>query len=286
MTTVQSQPLHLLVKKNPWEPKHEWESRLLFVEDNLDRHGLEKAIHLSLVWANVVFLGCSYPAHTQELVADYQRPDPELLRAEREKRERVERKRRLSGGGEEVRGGGGVVRKQARSESSAGSSETTQSSGEDTDASFEQISLQVDALISAIRKQHEQKAEKLNAVVLRESGDSVPKEVQKMLNLMCMCNQCFSRGNSSSSLLNAITQRYVARFDKTFRQDFLFKDTSDGLTECTFSINGELVTVGKDEVKKIAKQKAAEQFVKLIYGYYKEHGKPCCPFEPSSRRNR
>ena len=281
MTTVQSQPLHLLVKRNPWEPKHEWESRLLFVEDNLDRHGLEKAIQLSLVWANFTFLGCSYPEHTQELVSHYPRPDIELLRAERRKRERVERKRRLSGGeGEE-----GGSRKQPRDESTGSNTQKTHSTSsvEDTDASFEQISLQVDALISAIRKQHEQKPD--NRESARDDG-GVPKEVQKMLKTMCMCSMCFSAGNSSSSMLNSITQRYMARFDKSFRQDFDFEETSDGMVECTFSINGEFVTAGKDEIKKVAKQKAAEQFVRLVHGYYKKHGKPCCPHEPGNRRNK
>lgn len=284
MTTVQSQPLHLLVKRNPWEPKHEWESRLLFVEDNLDRHGLEKAIHLSLVWANVTFLGCSYPAHTQELVSDYPRPDHELLRTERKKRERVERKRRLSSGGE---AGGEGPKKQARGNSHgelSGSSSETQhnTSGDDTDASFEQISLQVDALISAIRKQHEKKAEKDGT----RSKDGIPKEVQKMLRSMCMCSQCFSPGNSSSSLVNAITQRYVARFDKSFVHDFAFTEKNDGSTECKFYVNREFVSSGTDENRKNAKQKASEQFVRLVNGYYKENGKPCCPYESNSRRSK
>ena len=288
MTTVQSQPLHLLVKRNTWEPKHEWESRLLFVEDNLDRHGLEKAIHLSLVWANVTFLGCSYPAHTQELVSDYPRPDHELLRSERKKRERVERKRRLSSGGEV--GGGEGARKQARGashgESSSSSSETAHNtSGDDTDASFEQISHQVDALISAIRKQHEKKAEK-EGTRSKEARDGIPKEVQQMLQSMCMCSQCFCPGNSSSSLVNAITQRYIARFDKKFTHDFEFNEMQNGSTECKFFINGELITSGRDESRKTAKQKASEQFVRLVNGYYKENGKPCCPYEPSSRRNK
>ena len=288
MTTVQSQPLYLLVKRNPWEPKHEWESRLLFVEDNLDRHGLEKAIHLSLVWANVTFFGCSYPAHTQELVSDYPRPDIELLRSERKKRERVERKRRLSsGGGGEGGGGEEGARKQARGNShgeSSASETTHNTSGDDTDASFEQISLQVDALISAIRKQHEKKAEKEGTT---QSRDDIPKEVHKMLQSMCMCSQCFSPGNSSSSLVNAITQRYIARFDKNFTHDFEFTETRNGAsTECKIFFNGEFATSGRDENRKTAKQKASEQFVRLVNSYYKENGKPCCPYEPNSRRNK
>lgn len=287
MTTVQSQPLHLLVKRNPWEPKHEWESRLLFVDDNLDRHGLEKAIHLSLVWANVTFLGCTYPEHTQELVADYPPPDQELLRAERKKRETVERKRRLSalGGGEGEGGGGEGKRKQAReAESGASPGDTPQNtSGDDTDASFEQITLQVDALISAIRKQHEKKAEEDKETA---SNIAIPKGVEKMVNSMCMCEQCFSPGNSASSFVNAIIQRYTSRFDKSFSHDFSFIESKKGYTECRFFIYGDIVASGRDDSKKTAKQQAAEQFVHLVSSYYKVNGKPCCPHETSSQRSK
>ena len=281
MTTVQSQPLHLLVKRSAWEPKHEWESRLLFVEDNLDRFGLERAIHLSLVWANVNFLGCSYPAHTQELVSEYPLPDQELLRAEREKRERSQRKRVVSGGG----GGRDRERepesKRVRNDQSTSSDTTTHnSSADEADLPFEDISQHLEALISTIRKQHEKKSEVQRG---NETG-RIPQEVMKMLCAMCMCSQCFCVGTSHSSQVNSIIQRYVARFDKTFKYDFSFTE-SKGITECRFLINGQFITEGRDENKKIAKQRAAERFVQLVGGYYREHGKPCCPQEPS-RRNK
>lgn len=277
-TTIQSQPLDLLVKINPWEPKHEWESRLLFVEDNLDRHGLERAIHLSLVWANVNFLGCSYPSHTQLLVSDYPVPDQELLKAERKKRERAERKRRASMGGESSEEAE-IASKRPRSQtkhSSSGSDGAHNSSADDTDASFEHITQQVDALISAIRKQHEKK--KMDDQRLKNDSVTVPDEVLKMLRTMCMCNQCFCPGTSPSSQVNSIVQRYTARFDKSFAYDFTFTDNKS-TTECKFLINGQFVTSASNENKKVAKQKTAEQFVKMVNDYYKENGKPCCPNE-------
>ena len=279
--TFQSQPLHLLVKRNAWEPKHEWESRLLFVEEHLDQYGLEKAINLSLVWANVNFLGCSYPSHTHELVSGYPLPDQEALRMERKKRERVQRKRPSSGGDK----GEGEDEKRVRttqneSEDTLSSDAAHNSSAEDTDTSFEHVSLQVDALISAIRKQHEKKAaeEKKN----RDDGTNLPQEVLKMLRAMCMCNQCFCPGTSPSSQVNSIIQRYVARFDKNFNYDFGFQEDR-GITDCRFLINGQLITKGRDANRKIANQKAAEQFVQLVNGYYKIHGKQCCPHKQGRR---
>lgn len=280
MTTVQSQPLHLLVKRSAWEPRHEWESRLLFVEDNLDRFGLERAIHLSLIWANVNFLGCSYPAHTQELVSDYPIPDPDLLQTEREKREKMWRKRSGSGGGRRDRDTE-PESKRTRTDQNTSSDTTYNSSADEADLPFEDISQHLEALISTIRKQHEKKSEHERGG--GGGGNEIPQEVLKMIRAMCMCSLCFCVGTSRSSQLNSIIQRYVARFDKTFKHDFAFSE-EQGITKCRFLINGHFITDGQDENKKVAKQKAAERFIQLVNSYYREHGKPCCPQEPTRRR--
>lgn len=66
-----------------WEARHEWEARVKFVEDFVADYGLETAINLSLVWSNMKFLGCSYPAGTEALVSHYEMPSLEELRARR-----------------------------------------------------------------------------------------------------------------------------------------------------------------------------------------------------------
>ncbi len=71
------------VERAQWEPLHEWESRLKFVEDNLNRHGLEKATQLSIVWANMNFLGCRYPVNTESLVSWYPLPSIDEIRERR-----------------------------------------------------------------------------------------------------------------------------------------------------------------------------------------------------------
>ena len=68
------------VERAIWEPMHEWESRVKFVKDNVERHGLDKAVQLSIVWGNMKFLGCRYPAKTEALVSYYPLPTPDELR--------------------------------------------------------------------------------------------------------------------------------------------------------------------------------------------------------------
>ena len=69
-----------------WEPQHEWESRVKFVEDYITDYGLEKAINLSLVWANMNFLQCRYPPEAEALVANYSVPSLDELRARRKRK--------------------------------------------------------------------------------------------------------------------------------------------------------------------------------------------------------
>lgn len=253
------------------------------MKDNLEKYGLEKAIHLSLVWANTNFLGCSYPSHTQELVSEYPQPDQDSLRSERKKREQSERKVRESGGGGsgEREGTKRVKVNQDETEdtsSKEGLCGNHDSSAEETDASFEQVSLQVDALISAIRRQHEKKAEEK----MKQGDANIPQEVLKMLRSMCMCNQCFTPGTSPSSLVNSYFQRYLARFDKKFKYNFSFNEGST-TTECKFTINGQIIAETRGENKKFAKQRSAEHFLKLVNSYYQQQGKPCCPYEPQRK---
>lgn len=84
------------VKRPLWEPRHEWEARVKFVEDYVHDHGLEKAVNLSLVWANMKFLGCHYPKGTEALVADYPMPSIEELKARRKCKNSVQKYRRSS----------------------------------------------------------------------------------------------------------------------------------------------------------------------------------------------
>ena len=73
------------VVRSLWEPRHEWESRVKFVEDHVADYGVEKAVNLSLIWANMKFLECSYPPETEAKVVNYPIPSPDQLRAIRKR---------------------------------------------------------------------------------------------------------------------------------------------------------------------------------------------------------
>ena len=79
-----------------WEPRHEWEARVKFVEDYVHDHGLEKAVNLSLVWANMKFLGCRYPAGTEALVTNYPMPSMNELKARRKCKVSMAKRKRAS----------------------------------------------------------------------------------------------------------------------------------------------------------------------------------------------
>ena len=58
----------------PWESKQQWEARIQFIEDHLERYPFEKLTSLSMVWANMNFLRCRYPPETEALVSSYPLP--------------------------------------------------------------------------------------------------------------------------------------------------------------------------------------------------------------------
>ena len=72
-----------------WEPRHEWESRVKFVEDNIADYGLDQSLNLSLVWANMNFLGCRYPSGTEALVQHYPIPSMDELKQRRKKKAKM-----------------------------------------------------------------------------------------------------------------------------------------------------------------------------------------------------
>ena len=49
-------------------------ARVEFIEDHIDKYGYDRALSLSVVWANVKFLKCRYPPEAEELVQGYPVP--------------------------------------------------------------------------------------------------------------------------------------------------------------------------------------------------------------------
>ena len=53
-----------------WETDLQWKARLQFIETWKDHYPADKLSALSMVWANMKFLGCRYPAKTEEIVSE------------------------------------------------------------------------------------------------------------------------------------------------------------------------------------------------------------------------
>lgn len=243
------------VKRPHWEPRHEWESRIKFVEDNMADHGLEKAVTLSIVWANMKFLGCSYPPGTEKLVASYPVPPLEELKARRKAKEALERGQ------------------------SCGDCPTSPKR-----AKLDDTVSDVSSLISSIRTQSEKNQQSSFIPEYDEElSKTVPPIVQTVANAICMCKECIGQnGNGATERATLMLQKYADSKDSTFsfefREDTVVQafSSADGY-KCALLINGELVieklTVGKDE----SKGAVSAEFLKMADDWQEACGKPPCP---------
>ena len=60
----------MAAKKCIWESDLQWNLRSQFIEKLEDNFPEDKGEALSMVWANMKFLGCRYPAKTEEIVGE------------------------------------------------------------------------------------------------------------------------------------------------------------------------------------------------------------------------
>ncbi|XP_078350233.1 NF-kappa-B-repressing factor-like [Oculina patagonica] len=60
----------MAAKRCLWESDIQWKIRSQFIETWKDHYPGDKLAALSMVWANMKFLGCRYPAKTEEIVSE------------------------------------------------------------------------------------------------------------------------------------------------------------------------------------------------------------------------
>lgn len=248
------------VKRPHWEPRHEWESRVKFVEDNVGDHGLEKAVTLSIVWANMKFLGCSYPPGTEKLVSNYPVPSFEELRARRRAKESL--KRGMSGGG--------------------GDTPTSPKKAKlDNDAITD-----VSSLIATIRSQSEKNQQGGGGGGFipeynKELSRRVPRLIQTIANAVCLCKECIGEESAGDSeRVKSMLQKYIDSKDSSFKFEFkevMITGDSQESYKCTLLVNGEpiaeKVTAGKGE----SKTAVSVEVLKMADDWQEAHGKPPCP---------
>lgn len=60
----------MAAKRCLWESDFQWKARSQFIETWKDHYPEDKLAALSMVWANMKFLSCRYPAKTEEIVSE------------------------------------------------------------------------------------------------------------------------------------------------------------------------------------------------------------------------
>ena len=246
------------VSRPHWEARHEWESRVKFVEDNVGTHGLEKATNLSFVWANMKFLGCSYPSKTEALVAHYPVPPLDELRARRRCKKSLVGKR--SGSDTNEVDTGPPPTKQQKLESNS------------------LVLSVVSEFISSIRTQSEQGT--------ATPSSPVPKVIQDIATTMCLCDKCLGRTLDAGQKGQRVLERYGQKEDKSFTFDFTFDEIPNWCTptgvqtighKCSLMLNHSPIVERVTTKKKDSKTATAAAFVHMVEEWQESHSQPSCP---------
>lgn len=247
-------PIHEMVKRKPWEPSHEWEARVMFVEDNCDKYGLEKAIRLSIMWANIHFLGCRYHPNAEAAVMAYPLPGKNELESRCHAR-----KRSLN---DEMDGGPAKRPKQSNS---------PPPDSDPAGASADQAGLatQVAALISSVR--HFQETSLRQDASAANPSLPLHPLLQKVGDRVCVCEKCIAVDRTQNSLgaLEKALSVY-GRTDKEFLYAWDFPEPSrfsgpGGMCyKCQLLLNDTVVAEEEQTSKKNIKGQLAARILKQI----------------------
>lgn len=278
------------LQQYPWESRFQWLCRRRFAEAHKDRYGLDKAISLSMVWANINFLGCEYSNKTTSLVSHYPVPDSNDMRrwvsvhgnivgAERTDGQAPKRTRSPSET-PPIK----IPKVQTAGESN-GSSLAEGDDGKSSDSvPFETLTQHLDALISTIRKQKEEHSSSptynASPPLSRSQVTTEDQKKERWLNLLarnaCLCAKCEPEGTHPVTTVMKLTQRVQADVEFSFHVLPDDSHTTDLFLEST------LMAQGTDSIKKQSKMKAAQALIAKITAQQELFGKPPCPI--ASRR--
>ena len=274
------------LKQAPWESKYHWLCRRKFIEDHKTRYDLKRVISLSMVWANLNFLGCKYSEKVEDLVLYYPVPDQsEIDRWLKVHKDILEddhqmittKKRTLNETARDE-----PLSKQSKVDSPSEESHDLENTSCDPPSNdsipFEQLTQQLDSLISVIRN----KQVKLDKPVDPQSSISenwnqsnnhthlsesdIPKLAQT-----CLCLQCVRTDHPVTKLDNLCGK---------LKQSVNYKFNEDQSDEKTLEvlINGNVITCQTGLNKRDMKKKAAQDILDKIQVYQDlQPKKPVCP---------
>lgn len=296
-----------------------------FVEDQVHVHGLEKAVILSTVWANMKFLGCRYPAQTEQMVNRYREPrgtsDVSLTGPAEQWgwREGSEDERKgpedpddysywdeveevdmadgedtdLEDGSDESEEEGETTPAEERGNSVLDSAEMPPVAKR-AKINESDVSVQVGALISAVRKAQEgvswmsavpapvevtaEGEERIKGAIVTPTMKSISSEV-------CICDKCtnWSECHRSSIALGRIFRQYLAKERSRRRCKYRLKietasrDAFDPSTMQRGALEYDKKVIVEKLFKKATKLKTARLAMEIIHGYQAKYGRPACP---------
>lgn len=264
-------PIHEMVKLNPWESTHEWESRVKFVEDNHEKHGLEKAIRLSILWANIHFLGCRYQPNTEAIVMSYPLPDREALQSRARARKRLQ--------SDDHTDGGPMKRPKLNGSPPRACSDSTSAPGDRAG-----YATQVAALISSVR--HSQESCQTSSQQLDSAAATLSPPLHPLLrkvgDCVCVCEKCIVADRSQNPL-GALekTLSVYGRSDRQFSYSWDFPEPArfsgpGGMTyKCQLLLNGDLVAEEEQTSKRNIKGLLAARILNQMADYRASRGKAC-----------
>ena len=275
------------LQQYPWESRFQWLCRRRFAEAHKDRYGLEKAISLSMVWANINFLGCEYSSKTTSLVSHYPVPESDDMNrwvsvhgniVGEQRTDSQTRKRKLSppSGSPPAK----VAREEATGQLSNPSVAKSENEESGDSVSFETLTQHLDALISTYRKQKEQDSGSPACASVMPSSRSKPttaenQNAKRWLDLLarntCLCDQCEPQGSHPVTTVVKITQKVQSS------AKFSFYELPDGSHTTELFVDDVLMAQGTDSVKKVSKMKAAQALMADIAAHQDLLGKPPCP---------
>ena len=302
------------VKRCSWEPRHEWEGRVKFVKDHMDEYGLEKAINLSTVWANMEFLGCKYPAKTEQLVSGdrhrYPHPDArkESSGSEKEASNDPEEEEYSYWDEEEEVDLAEGEETDSEDESAAEEGEGADSLAEERAPALKQprvdtqpeeaasVSEQVSALISSIRKSQEGASWISGTpapIVVTVGGEECVKgaivtpTMKSISSKVCICDECthWSESHRASVALGWIFRQYEGRSKSRPRCRYRLRiETASMDAFAPVAKQKGILEYSKKVIveklfKKATKLKTARLAIEIIHSCQEKHGRPACPLE-------
>lgn len=296
-------PPKLRLNRCPWETLFQWQCRYKFVHEFMEDYDKETAVSLSMLWANMNFLGCSYPKKAEERIRNFPVPRKADLRywlrdhgysdhfltndaPHTTIKERTTLKRRTSLSCEVAPKSGKVSHLTSGPSDSPLPTSDGQSSS-DEPMSYETLTEQLDFFISSIRRQHEtpsqqkrsssqdNKQSSYSSAAVQGGGQdhgnsSNSKEVIEILAQKCACADC-NGGPYPSQIMNSLCQSVNLTISFTG-----YEAEGGSSYVAKVFVNEVVMSQQTSHTREAAEDKAAKEVLEMVAEHQRANWKPPC----------